>query len=71
MKPSAEQRLNACCDKLKEDGVADVKFYFSHLSEKPLSTVTNDAAEVLEAIINQEYSEMKAVGDTQGRPTSL
>ncbi len=70
MKQSAEQRLNSCCEQLKEDGVKDVKFCFAQLSEKPLSRVANDAAEVLSAIINKQHSGMKPLGDSQRRQSA-
>ena len=61
---SDEERLEQLQAALVARGVKDVKFFFGSVSEKPLSQLTSDAADVLQAIVDKNYTQLEPVDDS-------
>lgn len=62
---TARQRLDAIQEKLVAQGVTDIKFFWARNSEKPLSQVCSDVADVLEATLNGNCKSAVPFGDSQ------
>ncbi len=60
---NAKTKLQALQAKLEERGVVDVKFFFDH-TKKPLTGVTSDVTQVLEAVVQKRFASAKPLGDS-------
>jgi hypothetical protein len=63
---NAKERIDKCQDRLLIEGVRDVKFYFNHSSETPLSQVVSDAAHVLESVLDKKCKKADLIDDSYG-----
>jgi hypothetical protein len=60
-------RLQKAQTALSENGVEDVKFFFSDVTNAPASKVMSDAADVLEACLMGKARKIAAIGDSDQR----
>jgi hypothetical protein len=59
-----EERLEQSRVALKKRGVKDVKFCFGSLSEKPISKLSSEAADALEAVSDGSANTALPLGDS-------
>ena len=60
---TAKDRLQAVEAALRERGAVDVKFFFEQ-TNKPVTAVVEEVADVLEAVVANRYELAVPVGDT-------
>jgi hypothetical protein len=60
---NARERLLAVQAALEARGVKDVKFFFSVMSEKPLSQVVTEVTQALQAFLDDQVQPLPAFDD--------
>jgi hypothetical protein len=67
---TARERLKTLEQRLKDRGVTDIHLDWAGRRNKPLSQVTSDVCDVIEAFLDGKYHPLPDIGDSVREQTS-